>query len=361
MTKIQSFKEIGEHQTYDLEVAHPDHQFYLTNGMLTSNSHSVSYAIDSYYAAWLHTHYETDWLATILQSESNSPKGLAKTMTEVKALGYQFTRSDVNYSGKEWEYSEVTQSFVPPLTSAKGIGDAAMEEILSLRPYKNLHDLFFDSSGKWKHKKMNKTAFTSLCKIDAFVSIEEMKTGKVGNHHQLLKMITDEKNYETLRKGEWGMSKSQYKNLVKSGRDPVPIIETLTEQYNETRDWSRSEKISQLVEITASADTNLVFPPEMIKVIKEKQVQSIHDIAPGESGVGWMCASEVITRQTKNGKNFYRVKAIDDIYRNNWLRVWGADKLIIDPYTIWVVEATHDKQWGFSTTSWKMKKVVSFD
>jgi len=326
-----------------------------------NKSHSVSYAIDSYYAAWLHTHYETDWLATILQSENGNPKGLAKAMTEIKALGYQFARADINLSGKEWQFSEEAQAFVPPLTSVKGVGGSAMEEILQNRPYRTLHDLLYDEDGKWKHTKMNKTAFTSLCKIEAFMSIDELKTGRVGNHNQLLKMFTDEKNYNTLRKGQWGMSKTQYKKALKAGEDPQPIIDILTEKYNEVRDWTRNEKISQFVDITTSADADLVFPPDMIRIIKEKGLQSLHDIPPGESGIGWLCASEVIMKKTKNGKNFYRVKAIDDDYRNAWLRVWGADKVEIDPYTIWIVEASHDKQWGFSTTSWKMKKVTAFD
>ena len=36
---IKSIKQIGKAQTYDIEVAHPDHQFYLANGILTSNSY----------------------------------------------------------------------------------------------------------------------------------------------------------------------------------------------------------------------------------------------------------------------------------------------------------------------------------
>ena len=39
-----------------------------------NKSHAVAYAIGSYYAGWLHTYYETDWLATILQSENGNPK-----------------------------------------------------------------------------------------------------------------------------------------------------------------------------------------------------------------------------------------------------------------------------------------------
>jgi len=71
-----------------------------------NKSHSVAYALDSYYAAWLHTHYEKEWLATILQSENSNPDALAKAISEIKTIGYAFSKIDINYSGKEWQYSE---------------------------------------------------------------------------------------------------------------------------------------------------------------------------------------------------------------------------------------------------------------
>lgn len=39
MSNIKSVKTIGKARTYDIEVAHTDHQFYLANGVLTSNSY----------------------------------------------------------------------------------------------------------------------------------------------------------------------------------------------------------------------------------------------------------------------------------------------------------------------------------
>ena len=49
-----------------------------------NKSHAVSYAIDSYYSAWLHTYYEKDWLATCLQTLNGSNK-FGKVIGEIKA------------------------------------------------------------------------------------------------------------------------------------------------------------------------------------------------------------------------------------------------------------------------------------
>ena len=95
--------------------------------------------------------------------------------------------------------------------------------------------------------------------------------------------------------------------------------------------------------------------------IYEKNLQSIHDVLPGERGIGWLCASEVIQKKTKNGKVFHRIKAINSDYKTVWLRVWGNPNNPILPYTIWIADVHHDESWGFSTSCYKMKKVDAFD
>ena len=323
-----------------------------------NKSHSVAYAIDSYYAAWLHTHYEKEWLATILQSASSNPKELAKVIGEVKALGYAFSKVDVNYSGKVWQYSDTINAFVPPLGAVKGIGSAAVEEILSNRPYKDLVDMLYDDQGEWRHSKMNKTAFSALCQIEGFSSLEDWKTPLLQNHRQLLLALTGEGNYEDLRKGLFGMSPTQLKKARKLGEEVPVAIHLKLAELADTNDWTRDQKIAANFELTSTIDADLLFPPEVMARIANKEVSCIHDIAPGTEGVGWFCASSVELKKTKNGKSFYRIKAIDNEFRNAWIRVWGGEQEVITPYTLWVAKVQHDAQWGFSTSVFKMRKVV---
>jgi DNA polymerase-3 subunit alpha len=323
-----------------------------------NKSHSLAYAIDSYYAAWLHTHYEKEWLATALQSENTNPKGLAKTISEIKALGYSFSKIDVNYSGKEWQYSEEAAAFVPPLSSVKGIGSTAVEEIMQLRPYKNLQEMLYDNEGNWRHSKMNKTALSALCKIDALSSLEDFNLGRVNNHKQLLMALTDDKNYEMLRRGLYGLTASQLKKKAKAGEKIEAFLDVTLTSLAEIEDWSREEKILMCQELTQSVDSDLLFPPAVMSKIAEKQVPKLHDIEPGTEGIGWFCAAEVQVKKTKNGKIFYRIKAIDDEHRSAWLRAWGTPKEEIKPYTLWLAQASNDSNWGFSTSVYKMRALV---
>ena len=326
-----------------------------------NKSHAVSYAIDSYYAAWLHTHYEKEWLATILQSENNSPKGLEKTISEIKSYGYKFSAADVNYSGNEWVYSDEAQAFVPPLSSVKGVGTTAMEEIMIKRPYACLRDLLYDEEGAWKHSKMNKTAFKSLCKVEAFGSLSEIKSGVIVNHRQMLAILTEEDHYEKLRKSEYGLTKTQVKRIRKKGDEPSSLLDQLIGDYKSLPDWSRTEKISHYMDLTSSVNVDLVFPEQMMERVGKKNIESLFDIESGSRGVGWFCVTDIISKVTKNGKPFFRFKVMDNDSNTAWLRVWGQFKIVPELYTIWVADAHNDPNWGMSTSVYKMRQVTAYD
>ena len=323
-----------------------------------NKSHAVAYAIGSYYAAWLHTHHETEWLAAILQSENGNPKGMSKAISEIKSFGYEIAAIDINHSGLEWEYIDDLKAFVPPLTSLKGVGDKAVEEVFANRPYRDLDSLFFDNEGTWKHSKLNKTAFSSLTKMEAFKSLDEFKNGELDNHKQLHDLILD--NYALLKKGRWGMTKTAVKRLLKKGEEPEPIVPELMNKFRVVSDWDRSLKIRNYFDLSNDANDDLLFPPKLLKKLKQKQICSVFDIPSGERGIGWFTVTEVIRKTTKNGKAFMRWKCVDSDNRSGWLRVWGC--VDDDPsVTTWLADVKNDAGWGMSSSLAKLKKINAFD
>ena len=323
-----------------------------------NKSHAVSYAIDSYYAAWLHTHHEKEWLATILQSENNSPTNLAKAIAEIKSYGFDFAQIDVNYSGEEWEFSSEINAFVPPLSSVKGIGATAMQEILEMRPYKSLMDMFYNDEGAWKHSKMNKTCLASLCKIEALKSLEEFESGMVHSHRQLLESLVFEKNYDKLRKGRYGLTKTQLKKLEKQGEEPEIYLHKILEDFSDVEDWSRVEKVELSYDLTSTVDSDLLFPTNLMSRLKEKDVQSVHEVPQGGKGIGWFIIVDVIKKKTKNGKDFYRLRVTDNNHKTAWLRVWGRLENEIEKYTLWMAHVSNDPNWGMSTSAYKLRRVA---
>ena len=204
-----------------------------------NKSHAVSYAIDSYYSAWLHTYYEKEWLATCLQTQNGSNK-FGKVINEIKSLGYKILPPDINASSDVWVYSEERKGFVPPLTAIKGVGASAVEEIISRRPFLNIDEMLFTEDGKWRPSKMNKTCFDSLCKVEAFGTLREMQDGAIKNHRQLHETIVG--NYDLLKKGRHGMTKTAVKKMMKEiGTVPNFVDQKIIENYD-LSDWSRKQR-----------------------------------------------------------------------------------------------------------------------
>lgn len=322
-----------------------------------NKSHSVAYSIDSYYAAWLYTYYPEQWLATILQSENNSTKGLTKTITEIKRLGYKFAPIDINHAGAEWEYNHQIQAFVPPLASIKKVGPTAAAEIIESRPFQNLNDLLFDRKG-WYHSKMNKGSFDSLCKVEAFGSLEEFKNGKIKNHRQLHELLMN--NWDKLRKGPKGMSAAAIRKAEANGEVVPDILDELIYETQDIEDWSRSEKVEFNDHLRSAVSNDMLFPDGLLDRLIEKNVAPITEVPGGREMVAWFLVRDIQVKKTKNGKTYHRVRAQDHENNQVWLKIWGSLKYEMKKFSVWLCEAKGDDKWGPSTTSWKLRP-LDFD
>ena len=319
-----------------------------------NKSHAVSYAIDSYYSAWLHTYYEKEWLATCLQTQNGTNK-FGKVINEIKSLGYKMLPPDINISSDVWVYSEERNGFVPPLTAIKGVGSAAVEEIISRRPFSNIDEMLFTEDGKWRPSKMNKTCFDSLCKVEAFGSLSEMSDNLIKNHRQLHESIVG--NYDLLKKGRYGMTKTMYKKaIMERGDVPRFIDEKIIENYD-LSDWTRESKILFSVNFMAGADESLIFPPNIMDKIEKANVRPASSLIGKEKDIVWFCIQTIEERTTKNGKTFYRMKVIDNNFESTWIRVWGSFENIPELYTMWIAEVASTDSWGCSTSTYKMKRL----
>ena len=320
-----------------------------------NKSHAVSYAIDSYYSAWLHTYHEKEWLATCLQTQNGTNK-FGKVISEIKSLGYTILPPDINASSDVWVYSEERGGFVPPLTAIKGVGDAAVAEIIERRPFTSLDSMMFTADGKWKPSKMNKTCFNSLCLVEAFGSLDDIKSGKIKNHKQLHSIIID--NYDLLKKGRYGMTKTAYKKAIKEYGSVKEFIDIKISELDSDIDWTRTEKIGFTVDLMSSADETLVFPEDIMKRIRGANVRSATSLSGKEKDIVWFCIQSIEERTTKNNKIFYRMKVIDNNSESCWIRVWGRFESVPELYTMWIAEVASTESWGCSTSSYKMKQLT---
>lgn len=340
MAKVKAYRQIGEQQTYDLEVAHKDHQFYLANGVLTSNSHAVSYSINSYYCAWLMTHYEEEWLCAYLEASSDNPTKRTKALSEIKKLGYTVVPIDINSATKSWTILP-GKKFMPSFLSLKGLGAAAVDEIVENRPYSSLKTMLWNADGTWRHSKFNKRAISSLIKMGAFESLDIVGEDKLFESYTQMHEVIIENN-------------AAIKKRTK--KQPMAGIENFKQLVKSTRGmpaWTRLEKVKHSTDILGSFNTAMLVSNTVQEKLAAQGISVIDEFH--EKDLYWFVITDIIEKLTKNKKKYLLLTVTGLGGATNRMFCWGYNgKVDIPKFSLCVAEV--DKSdFGFATTQWKLK------
>ncbi len=144
--KIVRVSPVGKRQMYDIEVSNPKHNFCLPNGIITSNSHSVCYAIVAYSCAYLKKHFPLEWWCAVL-SNANKNEIAEKFWRHCKAF---CSFPDLTRSSAEFEIQG--DKIVAPISILQGVGEGAHKELEANKPYKDIEDFCVKI---FEHKKKN--------------------------------------------------------------------------------------------------------------------------------------------------------------------------------------------------------------
>jgi DNA polymerase III alpha subunit len=295
--------------------------FEYFSGYGFNKSHAVSYCIISYQCAWLLNYYQSEWLAAFLDKEPESRK--EKAINIAKSLGFGIKELDVNSSGRVWEISEDGKTLIQPLSSIKGLGDAAIDQIVAHRPFSKVEDFLF--SEEIVYSKLNKKALDVLCRAGAMSSLMDKRF--TGGKHFWSAVCVDRPR--------------KLKNLEEN-----------IEIYRPEGDFSDEEKIGYLVELTGVFPFNRVMKPEVYQQLNQIFIPPIANYDPELSDCVWFIPRKVVPKKTKTGKDYWILEVIDDTNTLTKIRVWGVqpyDKIFVNkPY---LAKLEHNDKWGFSTRS----------
>lgn len=101
-------------------------------------SHAYSYGHLTYYTAWLKANYPREFYCSIISCEDDVPMQRIY-METARSKGINILPPDINESSDSFALNRDTD-IVYGLSGIKGLGAAAMSQILSLRPYTSLSD-----------------------------------------------------------------------------------------------------------------------------------------------------------------------------------------------------------------------------
>ena len=294
-------------------------KFEFFSGYGFNKSHAVSYSIISFQCAWLLNYYPAEWMAAFLDKEPESRK--EKAINIAKKYGFKIAPLDINKSGTVWEISDDGKTLIQPLTSIKGLGMAAIDQILANRPLNNAEELLFNEN--ITYSKLNKKSLDALCRGGALDDIiDDRFTG---------------------RKHFWSAC------IVDRPKNPKRFSENL-ELYRPEGDFSEEEIIQFKTDLTGVFPINLVIRPDTVQRLQDKFVPPISEFDP-ELCVCWFIPRKITPRKTKNGKNYWIVEVIDSNNELTRIRCWGIkpekDRIHLNrPY---MARLKYDENWGFST------------
>lgn len=294
-------------------------------------SHAVSYAVVSYYCAWFLTHYEAEWLCAYLDAMSNNPDKLTKALNEVKALGYKISRVDINNSGTSWSCLP-GKIMVPSFSSCKGLGNAAITEIMENRPYRNVQEFLWNEDGSWKHSKLNKKGIEVLLQIRAFDSMEWKEL--FSSYKQFHNIVIE--NWHELRKS--------------TKKDPFKGLKTMKElilQSNDDSEWTAAEIAKNTMTLLGTLNVAAMIPEEISEKFEQKGIGSIDDYK--DENLYWFVAMDVSRKRTKTNKPYIILNAMGNTGQKKKVFVWGTpEDFTLEEYSI-VAAQVKNGDFGFST------------
>ena len=295
--------------------------FEYFSGYGFNKSHALGYSILSFQCAWLLDNHPLEWVAAFLNKEPESRK--EKAINIVKNLGYEIQEVNINLSGRNWDVSNGNK-LVQPLTSIKGLGDKAMDQILEHRPFKTVEELLFNP--EISYSKLNKKSLDVLVRSGACDTIVDSRF----KHCRHLWLSIIDNRPKTKKKLDENIKK-----------------------FATEHDFSEEEKIENVVSLTG------IFPFELVvdKKVKERlNYLKVPPIAEYDKDlqVCWFVPREVIPKKTRNGKTFWIINAIDDTCQITNIKCWNVrPNELVHINRPYVSKLQYDPQWGFSTRSIK--------
>lgn len=213
LDEIVSITYVGNDNVYDVEMAAPNHNFVLDNGLVVGNSHSVSVALDSLYTAWAKAHhpYETYISLLSLYAEKKDKDRIAKAKEEMfKAFGIRIVPCKFRQDNRSYFVDKDAHTISDALTSVKGISATVAKTLYQMRNnhYDTAVDLFYDLD---VNTSINSAVVKTLIQMGYF---EEFgKSGKLLNL------------YNEFREGENKFSKAHVKATQDKRLDKLRHIE----------------------------------------------------------------------------------------------------------------------------------------
>ena len=205
-------------------------------GYAFNKAHSVSYAMVSYWTAYMKANYPVQFMTALLSCHSGNAEHTAAAVEECRKLAIEVRRPDVNMSdiGFTAEGNNGSSAIRFGLAAVKNVGDGAVRPLVEARetdgPFKSVEDM----CRRANLHSLNKRALESLIKVGALDSLER-RGALLGGIDRILSMS----------QREWDLKNSGQTTMFdlwgESVDTPLPELELeeMRIQPDETDAWEK--------------------------------------------------------------------------------------------------------------------------
>lgn len=202
--KIVSIEYLREDNVYDIEMESPAHNFISESGLVVSNcSHSLAYAYDSIYGAYLKSHYPLEYYTVALNSYQGDFDRTNKLTQELEYFKIKISSPKFRYSFGEYSCDKNTNTIYKGISSIKGLSKTIGDKLYSLKDknYPTFLDLLIDC----KEQKIGISDLTVLAKLDYFSEF-----GTIGKILKFLDIYNELYGKKTIKKDKNYLVKKLY-------------------------------------------------------------------------------------------------------------------------------------------------------
>ncbi|SHJ25667.1 DNA polymerase III, alpha subunit [Desulfatibacillum alkenivorans DSM 16219] len=192
-----------------------------------NKSHSAAYALVSFQTAYLKTHFQVEFMASLMTSEMDNTDNVLKFMSECRDHDIEVLPPDVNTSSVSFTVLE--GKIVYGMAAIKGVGQGAVEAIVEERKTNGPFENIFDLCERVDLRRVNKRVLESLIKAGAFDS-----TG--AKRSQLMAVLESAIDH--------GQRISKEKNDPQMGLFGAIEMPTITPALPDIEDWDDQLKLS---------------------------------------------------------------------------------------------------------------------
>jgi DNA polymerase III subunit alpha len=299
-----------------------------------NKSHSTCYAFVAYQTAYLKAHYPSEYMAGVLNHAGNIEK-ITFFMEECKRMGLHVLGPDINESQKGFAVNKKGEIRFG-MMGLKGVGEAAIENILEERTRKGPFTSVFDLVKRVSLRAVNKRSLEALAYSGAF---DEFKEYHRAQYFGCAKDSTQTGLDIIVQFGQRYQAQAQSTSNSLFG--DMVSIDIPTPQLPKITEWTLTEKLDHEKDVTGMFMSG--HPLDHYKfelkhygftpIAEFAEVKEAPHLSP-KKNKPFKLAGLVVDAQhrvTKTGRNF-GVLAIEDFSGKVEIMLWSDDYVKFQNY-----------------------------